>query len=67
MWLLPLDDRSHNAQADRQRDALTKAGGYQTLRFQSKKKPSEAEIAALFRHARAWAADRAAWKIRALL
>jgi very-short-patch-repair endonuclease len=58
--LVELDDRSHNAHADRQRDALTKAGGYQTFRFQSKKKPSEAEIDALFRHAQAWAADRAA-------
>ena len=36
------------AEADRRRDAITKAAGYQTFRFQSKQKPSEAEIAALF-------------------
>lgn len=52
--LVELDDRTHVASADRQRDALTRAAGYQTLRFQSKQKPSEAEIAALFQHARAW-------------
>lgn len=46
--IIELDDRTHNAEADRQRDAITEAAGYQTFRFQSKKKPSEAEIAALF-------------------
>jgi hypothetical protein len=54
--LVELDDRTHVASADRQRDALTRAAGYQTLRFQSKQKPSETEIAALFQHARAWTA-----------
>lgn len=52
--LVELDDRTHIARADRQRDAITKAAGYQTIRFQSKNKPSEADIAALFQHARAW-------------
>jgi len=52
--LIELDDRTHIASADRQRDALTKAAGYQTFRFQSKRKPSEQEIATLFQHARAW-------------
>jgi Protein of unknown function (DUF2726) len=52
--LIELDDSTHNAAADRKRDALTKAAGYQTLRFQSKQKPTEAEIAVLFQHARAW-------------
>lgn len=52
--LVALDDRTHVAHADRQRDALTRAAGYQSLRFQSKNKPSEAEIAELFRHAAAW-------------
>jgi hypothetical protein len=52
--LIELDDRTHSASADRQRDAITKAAGYQTFRFQSKQKPSEAEIAALFQHAQAW-------------
>jgi hypothetical protein len=52
--LVELDDSTHVASADRQRDAMTKAAGYQTLRFQSRQKPSEKEIAALFRHAQAW-------------
>ena len=52
--LIELDDSTHSASADRKRDALTKAAGYQTLRFQSKQKPTEGEIAALFRHAQAW-------------
>lgn len=49
--LIELDDRSHVATADRQRDELTAAAGYKTIRFQSKQKPSEAEIAALFQSA----------------
>jgi Protein of unknown function (DUF559) len=53
--LVELDDSTHNAHADQQRDAITKAAGYQTIRFQSKNKPSQAEIAALFCHAQAWA------------
>jgi very-short-patch-repair endonuclease len=53
--LVELDDRLHDAKADRQRDVITKAAGYQTIRYQSRQKPSEAEIAALFQHARAWA------------
>ncbi len=52
--LVELDDRTHVARADRQRDAITKAAGYQTIRYQSKSKPTESEIAALFQHARAW-------------
>lgn len=52
--LIELDDRTHQASADRKRDAITKAAGYQTIRFQSTQKPSEAEIAGLFRHAQAW-------------
>ena len=51
--IIELDDRTHDADADRRRDALTKAAGYQTFRFQSKQKPSEAEIAALFQPAQA--------------
>ena len=53
--LIELDDKTHNASADRQRDAITKAAGYRTFRFESKAKPSEPEIAALFQHAQAWA------------
>jgi hypothetical protein len=54
--LIELDDRSHNARADRQRDAITNAAGYQTFRFQSKQKPSEQALATLFQHADAWQA-----------
>jgi very-short-patch-repair endonuclease len=52
--LIELDDRTHVTSADRQRDAITKAAGYRTFRFQSRQKPSQAEISALFEHARAW-------------
>jgi very-short-patch-repair endonuclease len=55
--LIELDDRMHTAQADRQRDALTNAAGYKTIRYKSKQKPTEAEIAALFQHARVWVPD----------
>jgi hypothetical protein len=48
--IIELDDRTHSSAADRKRDELTKAAGYQTIRFQSKQKPTEAEIAALFKH-----------------
>jgi hypothetical protein len=51
--LVELDDSTHNASADRQRDAITKAAGYQTFRFSSRKKPTEVELHALFKHARA--------------
>jgi len=52
--LIELDDRTHSSSSVRKRDAITKAAGYQTIRFQSKQKPTEAEIAALFQHAQAW-------------
>jgi hypothetical protein len=52
--VVELDDRTHSAQADRQRDAITKAAGYHTIRYQSRQKPSQAEIAALFQHAQTW-------------
>ena len=48
LLIIELDDRTHDAGSDRQRDAITKAAGYQTLRFQSKNKPSVAELADLF-------------------
>jgi len=53
--IVELDDRTHTAQADQQRDAITGAAGYRTIRFQSKRKPSEAEIAALFQESAAMA------------
>jgi hypothetical protein len=46
--LVELDDSTHTAKADRERDAITNAAGYKTFRFQSKRRPTEAEIAALF-------------------
>ena len=46
--LVELDDRTHVASRDRKRDELTHAAGYRTIRFQSKQKPTAAEIAALF-------------------
>jgi hypothetical protein len=52
--IVELDDRMHDTHADRQRDAITRAASYQTIRFQSRQKPTETEIAALFQHARAW-------------
>jgi hypothetical protein len=55
--LIELDDRTHTVQADRQRDAITSAAGYRTIRFQSKKKPTEAEITALFQQSDGLAAN----------
>jgi len=46
--LVELDDRTHDASADRERDALTSAAGYRTIRFESTQKPNEIEISALF-------------------
>ena len=46
--IIELDDRTHEAAADRQRDAITAAAGYRTLRFQARNKPSISELAALF-------------------
>lgn len=48
LLIIELDDRTLNASADRQRDALTKAANYQKIRFQSKHKPTVAELADLF-------------------
>jgi hypothetical protein len=55
--IVELDDRTHSEQAERQRDAITKSAGYQTIRYQSRQKPSQAEIAALLQHAQAWMAE----------
>lgn len=43
--IIELDDRTHRAQADRQRDAMTRAAGYSTIRFSSHPRPSIPEIA----------------------
>ena len=45
--VVELDDRTHNAESDRKRDVMLSAAGYRILRFHSKSKPTEAEIAAL--------------------
>ena len=44
--LIELDDRTHIAARDAERDAITAAAGYRTLRYQSRAKP---EIAAIRR------------------
>lgn len=46
--LIELDDRTHRAEKDNARDAMFKMAGYVTHRFQSRRKPTEAEIAMLF-------------------
>jgi hypothetical protein len=46
--LIELDDRTHRAEKDKARDALFGQAGYFTHRFESRRKPSEQEIAALF-------------------
>lgn len=43
--IVELDDATLTAQGDRKRDAITRAAGYPTLRYQSKQKPSAAELA----------------------
>ncbi len=42
--LIELDDRTHNAQKDARRDSITGAAGIPTLRWQSKRRPSPADI-----------------------
>lgn len=42
--LIELDDRTHNAEKDAKRDAMTNSAGYRTVRWQSAKKPSIAAI-----------------------
>jgi len=43
--LIELDDRMHSSEKDGKRDAMTNQAEYTTLRFNSKKKPTVAEIA----------------------
>jgi hypothetical protein len=40
-----LDDRTHDPERDRRRDALMAAAGIRTLRWDSRRKPSEVQIA----------------------
>lgn len=46
--VVELDDRTHDAERDRQRDALMLEAGIRTLRFDSRRKPSEQEIVQAF-------------------
>jgi len=46
--IVELDDRMHDAHADRQRDQLTQAAGYTTFRFTARNKPSVSELAERF-------------------
>lgn len=43
--LVELDDKMHNVAKDEKRDALTASAGVRTVRWQSRAKPSEREIA----------------------
>ena len=42
--VIELDDRTHNAKQDALRDSYLASAGIATIRFQSKRKPSPAEI-----------------------
>jgi hypothetical protein len=53
--LVELDDRTHDAERDAKRDAITKAAGYATLRFRSRSKP---DVPALRAAVLAVASDR---------
>jgi Protein of unknown function (DUF2726) len=48
--LIELDDRCHDPFRDARRDAITKAAGYRTIRYQSRHKPSVVELADAFSH-----------------
>ena len=48
LLIIELDDRIHQASQDRKRDAIMSTAGYQTQRFNSKNKPSMAELAEHF-------------------
>lgn len=42
--IIELDDRSHDSKKDAERDAMTRAAGFKTLRFESRRKPRPEEI-----------------------
>jgi len=48
LCVVELDDRTHNASRDAERDAMLASAGIKTIRWQSKKKPDIAEIRAQF-------------------
>jgi len=43
--IIELDDKMHDIEKDKKRDAMVAKAGYKTIRFQSKRKPSINEIA----------------------
>jgi hypothetical protein len=46
--IVELDDRTHQKEKDAERDRMTAAAGYRTLRFESRNKPSVAELRRIF-------------------
>lgn len=42
--IVELDDRTHIAEKDAARDAMTTSAGYTTIRYESRQKPTESEI-----------------------
>lgn len=46
--IIELDDRTHDAKKDEKRDALFAEAGYQVIRFDSRRKPSEKQITDYF-------------------
>lgn len=44
--IIELDDRTHNGDKDAERDLITGAAGFKTIRWHSKRKPDTAEIRA---------------------
>jgi len=44
--LVELDDHTHNAGKDRERDKITGAGGYPTIRLTAKTRPTRSSVAA---------------------
>lgn len=46
--IVELDDRTHQKEKDASRDRMTSAAGYRTLRFESRKRPTVAELRRIF-------------------
>lgn len=48
VFVIELDDRTHNATKDAERDAMLSAAGVKTIRFESKNKPSVDTLSQVF-------------------
>lgn len=48
LFVIELDDRTHNAERDAERDNMLLAAGIKTVRFESKNKPSVEVLSHLF-------------------